>query len=792
MNEALIRSSRICSPRVGTAWLWSDRFAVTAAHATGVRGSPRASIEIERWGTARIAWRDFDLDLAILELETPVRGVASPALGSARAANEPWSGFGFPEANPEGLTMAGTVLSPSSGSLRGTRGLLELNYPNGGADEEGSSGTAVIINGRITGVVLGGVRTGKILLAAPAEWLSRYCPVLWSERPDSSIRVVAKPSDPLPSIERAAAAVGASVITDGNADVSAVITSSGEPVFVVGTGPELRALAPTATWTDVTFLGAEKPIDCASAFITLPSRAVSTEDFEARVSRRITDLRSAPGVPRRLREAIAAIESQCSDLLRVYGAESVFLQFLAGWLHQLPGELPKVTDTQLQTSTRYYRGCLRDLHQWQTTAKALAIADLSDDIEQWWINGSSEEMKVRERIFLLNPNDVIAGDEQQWTKVLACLATESRRYEVFVARPPTKGTAHPLGSSHAAWDIIVFPPGPADGGAVGGYVKQPTDEIRTRNVLCVSHASEIVRRGTEYFDERRNGALRFDPSWSIAQLREQWVKRYGVGVWDPCWEEIEDRPDQYFDLYDEHIRCWVPRYDQLLRLCSTMVRREILGQTASNAKTLPLLELGYGTGALTDQLTRWLSEYRTVSASLQNTHLEYVGLDPAPQMQRLAQDRLGSNRERVRLERASFPEFIPAHLISYRANIVLGSLVAHDIWGLEPERNLEGFFASCATYLNEDGAAIFADVFFSDSSTQRQTQVQWWRDQMRRTGLSDTEIEVFFAKNREMRDCAPSIGLLTSIAGRHGFVREHLSYADNSSNPFGVICFRRS
>jgi len=150
----------------GTAWLFSERHALTAAHCVGDRATGilvqvpirllfPAGIEVE----CQIARHDFGLDVALLELATPQR-IAPLPLGSVAGqslapGSVPWSSYGFAIAHASGMSLSGSITS-----LRGNvdgKPAIQLHCDQGGSGAlEGSSG-APVLHGE---VVVGMIRYG--------------------------------------------------------------------------------------------------------------------------------------------------------------------------------------------------------------------------------------------------------------------------------------------------------------------------------------------------------------------------------------------------------------------------------------------------------------------------------------------------------------------------------------------------------------------------------------------------------------------------------------------------------
>ena len=462
---------QVVSPSKGTCWLYEDNLVVTAAHVTG-KEDVVDDVVIDGWGTAKVAWRDYDLELALLVVTKPVpQQRLTIGSGIELKADMRWEGYGYPRANPGGKTLPGKITSRSKGvSREGMPGLIELSYDDGGAgDAGGASGSAVIVDNVVVGVLTEEMSESRGLLAAPIDWLTRYCPRL--RRPTSlytSIHIIVIGGEQVELVgvlRDVANTLNCNVTIEIAHDKPSLLDRAqlAVPLVVVGASMDLSALAPLDTlWSDLTFVA----LDAATAFEPSHSGAYwllwsdakrpSRERFRARLSRRLIDVLDSDDVIPQLRSAVHDITRRSASLLQTHSAESTFLRFYAGWLRQIPLELPGPSASSFRASTRYYRECLLSLNGWNSTGEAVAVADLSDSIEQWWLTseGATKETRVKERIFLLNSHRVITGDnenrhalEPTLEETLKFLKSEANKhYTVRVARLPDRnaGQTHPF------------------------------------------------------------------------------------------------------------------------------------------------------------------------------------------------------------------------------------------------------------------------------------------------------------------------------------------------------------
>jgi hypothetical protein len=174
--------------RTGTAWLWSDSYALTAFHCIGIRTSGqllpgRVQLVFRRWPTAipigvTVFWSEPNLDVALLALPSDIvpPGVRPPQLGQLEEQPYPgpdakgWYSYGFPRANTEGLILSGKVTSTRA-TVNG-RPALQLDCDQGGhGNLSGASGAAVFCDGAAVGILQESaiLLDQRILYATPME-----------------------------------------------------------------------------------------------------------------------------------------------------------------------------------------------------------------------------------------------------------------------------------------------------------------------------------------------------------------------------------------------------------------------------------------------------------------------------------------------------------------------------------------------------------------------------------------------------------------------------------------------
>jgi SAM-dependent methyltransferase len=187
-------------------------------------------------------------------------------------------------------------------------------------------------------------------------------------------------------------------------------------------------------------------------------------------------------------------------------------------------------------------------------------------------------------------------------------------------------------------------------------------------------------------------------------------------------------------------------------------------------KPVNLLEIGYGTGSLTAQIVPWINYLTRPFDELGDLPPVdyYHAIDRAEQMRMSARQNLGAGATSWlrMLKKIAWREVRTD--IDY--DIIVGSLVMHFLIDRTVgDLSADTFFAECAKRLRDGGSLVFADSFGANSTTDRESAAQRWRDWMVRNGLSQEYADSFLKGNRDMVD-AFSTEELKAAADRHGFV----------------------
>ena len=164
------------------------------------------------------------------------------------------------------------------------------------------------------------------------------------------------------------------------------------------------------------------------------------------------------------------------------------------------------------------------------------------------------------------------------------------------------------------------------------------------------------------------------------------------------------------DAYDRTIRRFVPGYEEMLRVAA--------GQVATAAEGGLVLELGAGTGALSE-------------AILGHEEIGAVELiDTDPEMLERARARLARFQRRARFREGSFDEPFPP------CNAVAASLTLHHVPSMDRKRAL---YRRIRDALLPGGVFVNADVTMPASPPEREATCRGWKDHMASHGIDETQ-----------------------------------------------------
>jgi hypothetical protein len=438
-----------------------------------------------------------------------------------------------------------------------------------------------------------------------------------------------------------------------------------------------------------------------------------------------------------------------------------------------------------------YRSYLESLPpEVRTTLRG--IADLTDPTEQFWLKGDlPRETMIQERIFLISPADLLDSTKGQ---EIATLVRRHREfgYSVRVALWPRGGTNVRPPLDHRSGNVLI-----GDPCFVAGYTVRDGQEL----VSTVSGDQIRFERARHFYDVIRRKSVEVHPGDDLYTVRTRLFETTQFGWWKSTWKGPNDRTPDYYQNYDEYIRCWIPGYDTLLKRCQQVICAELIRRFRRAAEPCVILEIGIGTGGLTRHMLTWIEAanrlIRDTDAPWESRLVDhYYGLDASNEMMRqLRGKELGKLSPSTRFEvpdRGLVFRNGPGmrdYLRGRQAHILCGSLVLHELleeWqqgeladkaGREPsDETVRSFLTTARECLAPGGMIIMADVFHQEGF-DRDSGLGKWREGMARMGMGKEQIDLFYEHNpemiqtitlRQMQQYAPEFGF-----GNPEFVQFH-------------------
>ena len=516
---------------------------------------------------------------------------------------------------------------------------------------------------------------------------------------------------------------------------------------------------------------------------------VGFRTFKANLDRLLSELEQtvlSPGqrALRRSRDALLASINAYGD---AYRRDHPHLYLLSGRLDALAEEIRDTGPAKLVADADYYVPSFDKLRLW-SGGTVRAIADLTDDTEQFWPeHPEAMSTQVSERIFLVDWRLFFDG-EQELTRYIDGWRRHKelhgdREYDIYVATKDDLAIRHPLGPSMVGQHLLLIEPD-----LVGGYRHKEGTQTR---LFVTETGDRRYREAVRHYQRIKDRSVRFDPAFRFSDLKRAWMAQNHLGLWDEHWTgDTEDRNVDYFTHYDKHIRCWIPGYDQMLRDTAALVEKEVLRLRQVTGRSLNLLELGYGTGNLTIRLLPWLRALNQPfnEPNEVNPIGSYTGVDRAPLMAQRARHVVGPDRRhlQLRLEEGRIWYDVPE---SEDYDVIFGSLILHYIIGPDPSApRLDEFFAHCRRRMRDGGVVVVADVFRSDKDASAPEAIERWQSWMIRGGLSEQYADAFLTGNADMVQAATVEGFIES-GHRNGFTCARQRPVGDSRLPFRIVAF---
>jgi SAM-dependent methyltransferase len=455
-------------------------------------------------------------------------------------------------------------------------------------------------------------------------------------------------------------------------------------------------------------------------------------------------------------------------------------------LGMLVGAFEYDGENVFETDSANYRGLLTAFADaGGGTRLVRAIADLSSTTETFWKEPHDPLRPiVNERTFLV-PWAVLFNPQllDEYTKVFD---RQAQTHPVRVGRAGAFGDVrHPLGDDAVGADLLLMPPD-----LVGGYVRR-----HDKTTLRLERSPRLYEAAERYYERARENSVEFKVGQTPAQLRRAWMELEQIGQWQAAWSRsVSGRPGAYFAKYDLHIRSWVPDYDGLIHYTAAAVQYAVSQRIRESDRELRVLEIGYGTGALTRPLLQWIRNLNLPYVDLSGSGIvsRVYGIDAAEPMRQAARDALRDFGDSVILVQGTAPDDLPVPIVQGRPyDVVCGSLVLYDMMdSARPDRAV-AVLRSLAQLLTPGGRLVFGDVFVGDDP-QRGAKEQRWRAWMQEGGLTEAEVQPFIDANPELLNAISPDQLATMAddAGLELVGKSRIPGADEWS-PFQIVTLRK-
>ena len=459
---------------------------------------------------------------------------------------------------------------------------------------------------------------------------------------------------------------------------------------------------------------------------------------------------------RLLRRSVRRFQSNAFDFMEAHRPSNPIVGFLAGHVHAAADGLQAEGDRVFLTLGQFYADSMiafadADGDTAARLGTVRAVADLAASPESIW-DGAEDPLAIhiQERIFVLDTE--LLFDATRLERLSHIFREQGTRHPVFaVERSSVPHLHHPIGDA-IGLDILLMEPD-----LVAAYVPRrlgTKDEAH----LYVRRDPDDHLAGERYYAALRQRAFAVGDVTCGTDIVRGWLARSGVGAWNPEWPRaVESRPVDYFRDYDRHVRCWIPAYTHLVQQTGDIVSRLLLHRLLAGAGRLSVLEIGCGTGALTEVLARWLLHIDAPHREAAEAGVvdRLVALDPALPMLEAAEARMEAAFRRtppfLAFTSGRLPDFVPASVERARFDVLCGSLVLHDLLEGADQGAMVDVLARLASRLRPGGSLVFADIFPDEDDEVRERQLEEWTSWMTDVaGIAPATVAVFLGANADM------------------------------------------
>lgn len=485
-----------------------------------------------------------------------------------------------------------------------------------------------------------------------------------------------------------------------------------------------------------------------------------------------------------LRRESKKIFKLTGDFIQKYKWTDPLLDFISAWFTYQVKEFKNMGMNTFRADSYQYSEFLSIFKTFEER-RVKAVANVSADEEKFWLySPQPPAMPPCERIFLMDWKDF--RNPELFNRLANTMTLHAGKYKVRFGEVSILPGHNPLDKNAKEGQLLLMPPD-----LVGGYVD---DDGRT--FLKVLKDEQVYHKAEEYYSRLVDKTIEVTSQQKPHDIRELWLEKEGIGKWKPDWDEAK-LPMDYYENYDKNIRCWIPYYEKFIERCSFWVINEIERLNGSARRELEILEVGFGTGALTSALLEWIDNLNRPFQKPGHVDIPikaYWGVDSSGAMIEKLYSRCPELKDMADrfFRRGRFWEDLPPEIPnSKKFDVVCGSLVLHDILDENPGHRVKKFLRQCAGRLKPGGSVVFADVFWDNNPDDRKKQMANWKDAMRESGMSLRDIDVFIKYNDEMINTVTE-EQLNSAAELTGFLEPGIETGVNGDRkyPFKVLVLR--
>lgn len=436
---------------------------------------------------------------------------------------------------------------------------------------------------------------------------------------------------------------------------------------------------------------------------------------------------------------------------------SSFKSLFKGWFAQLTSEIKEGGDQIFDIDSNYYANCLIEIE----TDDVCAIADLTNPVENFWLeNPNPNNTKVKERIFLLDWK--VFFNNSKLEKYIRIFRTNRQLYDVRVGHAPLRisSNLHHF-ENRIGSDLFI-----GKQHLVGGYISK-----NNRTLLRMVRNERTYKEALSKYKNFREDSFEFKIDWNVNDLRKAWLEHNKIGHWANWGEIVENRTIDYFENYDLHIRCWIPRYDDFIEGCFNLIRKHTLQLFRGSTHRLKILEIGFGTGALTKYILDWIHQFDKPFEGTPNS-IYYCGMDPA-RNEMFANTNYqinSSDKDKYFFTGSAFDAIHEKVKHQAPFDIICASLVLHDLNTEFPNINFPNQLKQFSHLLKDGGRVIIADLFGTTDKIKHAERFKYWKDFLN-SNLSKDATEIFLNKNKDMVNCIKEETVKT-LSEQHGFKAE--------------------